>query len=414
MEYKKAKSEIYILKNFLFVLFIVFCIQFTELKLDVIKLSELLLLLLTPFIYLKKINKWILFFLVLFIFWFVQTILFNPIRSFFLLENVSILKRPYLISIGRFLELISCVNLSAIIILVFKNKSKEEKIIFIKYIFDFSFFLMIVNVVFYYSYLNNIIENTRMVYWGDRLRGWFGEGGPYGLMLSFTYVLTFFYKSKYHNLKRFLIILVIYFLAKSKAGVVLVLIWYFIIYYKTIYKKLKEFSIIIVIMLALLFSLIFVKLSKNYIYAISNVKKEMKERPTDINLVMGRIAGVFIFPEMIADYPIFGIGLGNYPIMRNNPKYLEFIPKSPKGKTDAHGFGGLIQLLVDGGLVVFILFAFIIYYLYVKIKRKKNKNENFLAIFLFFFIFGVQIYFLYPWVLLGILISLNEKRKINE
>ena len=66
------KSSLYSTKNFLFVLFVVFCIQFTELKIDVIKISELLLLLITPFIYFKKINKWILFILSLFIFWFLQ------------------------------------------------------------------------------------------------------------------------------------------------------------------------------------------------------------------------------------------------------------------------------------------------------------------------------------------------------
>ena len=129
---------------------------------------------------------------------------------------------------------------------------------------------------------------------------------------------------------------------------------------------------------------------------------------------MGRIAGVFIFPDMIVDYPVLGIGLGNYPIMRNNPKYLDFIPKSPKGETDAHGFGGIVQLLVDGGIVVFGLFLLIMYKFYKDVKKNKNKSENFLLIFLFFFIFGVQIYFLYPWVLLGILTSLNSKLRIDE
>lgn len=412
--YRKVKRDIYILKNFLFVLFVVFCIQFTELKVDVIKLSELLLLLLTPFVYYKRVNKWILSLLFLFVFWFIHTLLINPFRDFYLLKGVSILKTPYLITIGRFLELLSCINLAALICLFFKNKTREEITIYIKYIFNFSLFIMIFNVIVYYLYMNNIIVNTSIVYWGDRLRGGFAEGGPYGLMLSFTFVLSFFYKSKYHYITRVFILFVIFFLAKSKAGIVLILVWYFIMYYKRIYKKLRELNIIVIIAFGIFFSLIFVKLADNYIDDIANVKREMKERPRDINLVMGRIAGLFIFPEMIVDYPLLGIGLGNYPIMRNNPEYLDFIPTSPIGKTDAHGFGGLIQLLVDGGLITFLFFSVIIYRFYVKIKKLKNRNENFLLIFLFFFIFGVQIYFLYPWILLGFLVSLNKKKTINE
>jgi len=117
---------------------------------------------------------------------------------------------------------------------------------------------------------------------------------------------------------------------------------------------------------------------------------------------------------MIQDYPLLGIGLGNYPIMRNNPSYLGVIPVSPIGKTDAHGYGGLAQLLVDGGVFIFILFMYIMYLFYKKVKSLKEGLENYLLIFLCFFIFGVQIYFLYPWVLLGILISLSSKEKLNE
>jgi hypothetical protein len=400
-------------KNFLFVFLVVFCVQFTELKVDVIKISELILLIITPFLYFKKINKWILSLATIFIFWFLQTLLLNPFREFYLLENVSVLKMPYIISIGRFLELVSCINLAALVHLYLKNKDNNEKLILIKAIFNTSFAIMIINVLIYYLHIYGIIEKTELVYWTDRLRGWYGEGGPYGLMLSFTYILTFFYKSKYHHISRIIILFVIFFLAKSKAGIFLVLVWYFIIYSKRLYEKLKELNLIFIVAFSIFFTLIFIKLSEKYIDDIKNVKREMKERPTDVNLVMGRIAGVFIFPKMIVDYPILGIGLGNYPIMRNNPEYLEFIPKSPRGKTDAHGFGGLIQLLVNGGLIIFLSYIYIMYKFYLKIKINENRTENFLLIFLFFFIFGVQIYFLYPWVLFGILIAFNEK-KISE
>jgi len=409
------KNNIFKLKNFLFLFFVVFCIQYTELKIDVIKVSEIALLLLTPLLYLRKVNKWIFYFLFLFTLWFLLTIILNPFKDFYLLQQVSILKKSYLISLGRFLELISCVNLMALVYLFFENKTRLEINNYVKYIFNFCLLFLIINVIIYYLYINGIIKETRTVYWVDRLRAWFGEGGPFGLMLSFTYVLTFFYKSKYHLFIRIFIVYVIFFLARSKAGILLILFWYLILYYKRAYKILRELNIIVIIIGGFVISLIFIELASGYIYAIANVKKEMTERPTDINLVMGRIAGVFIFPEMIIDHPIFGIGLGNYPIMRNNPDYLGFIPKSPVGETDAHGFGGLVQLLVDGGLFIFGLFFFIIYKLYSKLKEKSNAMDtNFLIIFLFFFLMGVQIYFLYPWILMGIIIALSDKKVLDE
>ena len=407
------KNRLFIVKNLLFVLFVVFCIQFTELKIDVIKASEILLLLLTPFLYFKKINKWVLMILTLFIAWFILTMFFNYFRNFYLLENVSALKTPYLISIGRFLELISCVNLTTLIYLFFKDKSKKEIQQYIQDIYEFCFVILIINVVIYFLYMQDYLAETRMVYWGDRLRGWFGEGGPYGLMLSFTFCLSFFYKHKYHLFTRSIIVLVTIFLADSKAGFILILMWFFVYYYGKIYKKLRELNIIVLILSGFFLSFVFSKLAIHYISDITNIKREIAERPTDINLIMGRIAGVYIFPEMIKDYPLLGIGLGNYPIMRNNPEYLGVIPKSPRGESDSHGFGGLVQLLVDGGFLVFLVFLYIIYLFYKKIRPLNEGLEKFIFIFLCFFMFGVQLYFLYPWVLFGILISLGSKKKLH-
>ena len=40
----------------------------------------------------------------------------------------------------------------------------------------------------------------------------------------------------------------------------------------------------------------------------------------------GRLGGAVLVPRMIADHPWTGIGLGNYPLMRNDPHYLQGLP----------------------------------------------------------------------------------------
>lgn len=403
-----AEKVKYGLKEKSFVILLVFCIQFTELKFDVIKITEILLLLLTPFLYYKKINKWVLRFMSLFILWFAVSIVLNPFRDFYQLEGVSILKRPYLITIGRFLELIACVNLMALTIQFLKDKSREEIYFLVKKIVVYSFVLLLILLVIYFTFLIGLIDKTSLIYENERLRGWFAEGGPYGLMLAFIFCLSFFYKSKYNTFIRGVIILSIIFVARSKAGLLLTMVWFTIIYHKRLYNKLRQLNIVVIFLGVLIILIVSVKISHKYIYAIKHVEKEMRERPTDINLVMGRIAGLYIFPEMVRDHLLFGIGLGNYPLMRNNPEYLGFIPHSPPGKTDAHGFGGIIQILVDGGLIFFSMFLSIFYLLFKSLKNNPSLTP-FLYIFLFLFMFGVQIYFLYPWVLLGLIIALLNK-----
>lgn len=409
-------------KEILLITLVILSIHFTEFKIGVVKLSEIILLLLPPFLYSKKINKWCFYFYILFFIWLGISLFFNLHRELPPLKGLSLLKSPYLITIGRFLELIACVNLVSLAYFYFKDKSRKYIIQFVEKVVFISFLLIIFNSFIYLLVTNGVLSGSSLVYITSsnyyRLKGGFIEGGPYGLMLSFLFVLSFLYNSRFNIIIRAFIIANIVFLAKSKAGMLLLVIWAVIYYYKTVYRKIKSLSFIVLLLGGVIALFAFAKLAEVYIEHIQNMEKYVIERPDDTNLIMGRIAGSHIAPKMVLDNPIFGIGLGNYPIQRNLEKYRSFIPASPPGKTDAHGLGGIFQLLVDGGLFILFLFFLIIFFLTKKTLRLKNNLEIFLFAFPCFFLTGVQIYFLYPWFLLGIIISLNEKtdqeKKINS
>ncbi|MFD2588023.1 O-antigen ligase family protein [Croceitalea marina] len=401
------------IKEVLLIILVILSIHFTEFKIGVVKLSEIILLFLPPFLYSRKINKWCLYFYFLFSLWLGVSLFFNIYREFPPLKGLSILKKPYLITIGRFFELIACINLVALIIFYFKNKSHEKLIQFVERIVFISFILIIINSLIYVLVINGIISNSDLVYItfsnDYRLKGGFVEGGPYGLMLSFVFVLSFWYKSRLNIIIRLFIIFNIIFFAKSKAGMLLLVIWGVIYYYKTVYRKIKSLSFIVLLIGGVIAIFAFAKLANVYIEHIQNMEKYVSERPNDTSLIMGRIAGSHIAPKMVLENPIFGIGLGNYPLQRNLKKYRSFIPESPPGKTDAHGLGGIFQLMVDGGIFILFSFILILIYLIKKTMVLRNGMEIFLFVFPCFFLTGVQIYFLYPWFLLGIIISLNEK-----
>ena len=412
MKFNKLTTKISY-KELLLTILVLLSIHFTEFKIGVVKLSEIILPLLPPFFYSKKINKWCLYFYYLFFLWLIVSLSLNIFREFPLLKGLSPLKNPYLITVGRFLELLACINLVALTIFYFKNKSQRRIVQFVKRIVFISFVLIIINSLAYVLVVYGILSNSDLVYItfsnDYRLKGGFVEGGPYGLMLSFIFVLSFLYKSKLNIAIRLFLIFNIVFFAKSKAGILLLVIWMIIYYYKTVYRKIRSLSFVVLILGGIIAMVSFAKLADVYIDHIQNMEQYVSERPNDTSLIMGRIAGSHIVPKMILDNPIFGIGLGNYPLQRNLKKYRSFIPKSPPGKTDAHGLGGVFQLLVDGGLFMFFLFCLILFFLAKKTLSLKNNMEIFLFVFPCFFLTGVQIYFLYPWFLLGILICINNK-----
>lgn len=63
-----------------------------------------------------------------------------------------------------------------------------------------------------------------------------------------------------------------------------------------------------------------------YVYSYMNIEEEIAERGRDYNLVVGRVSALHIVPKMVATHPLTGIGFGNYPLMRNDPNYLDGLP----------------------------------------------------------------------------------------
>ena len=137
------------------------------------------------------------------------------------------------------------------------------------------------------------------------------------------------------------------------------------------------------------------------------IRTSIKERPSDPYLILGRVSGLYIVPVIVKQYPVLGIGIGNYPLLRNNKEIRKFFPLPPKEMIDidSHGLGGIVDVLVDMGLVGLLIFLSIIYLLYKDISRKKERGKILIFTFLCLFMFGVQLCFLYPWIFLGIILA---------
>ncbi|WP_419213232.1 O-antigen ligase family protein [Maribacter sp. X9] len=327
----------------------------------------------------------------------------------------SVLKTPYVLSISRYFEIIACLVLCQITYSFFKT-SKIEFRVYLKWFIDLNILITIFFVIIYFSVYFGLIsiDSTRIVYSDFRLRGYYVEGGPYGLMLSFIFITTSLLKyDKSTKYRRVLLLIVILFLAKSKSGLLCTVLWLGIENYVYLKRKIKQFVYPILIIGITAFTFFFINISEMYVKQLTIVKSSVEERPTDTNLIMGRIPSVFIVPEIINDHSFFGIGIGNYPLLRNNREYRGFFPLPPKEfrVLDSHSLGGIFDILIDTGIIGLFFFSLILINIWKSLKALKFQKRLLIG-FLMLFLFGVQIYFLYPWILLGILISLNENRSI--
>jgi len=390
-------------------LFITFCVQFTDLKIGFVKITELLLLAITPFVLLGKINKYVLYFLMFFSFMAFLGILTTYTLEFTYIEP-SFFKRPYWITLGRYLEIVTCMTLCNIGILYFQYLRKNEE--FDKYIIKFIDLNIIIAFLFAFIYLLVIfniisIDDTRLVYgWDARLRGYFAEGGPFGLMLSFFFILTKYVKNTRGKLlRRIFLFLVIFFMAESKAGTLCCLVWLGIENFGFVKNKLKRLLIPILAIFFIGFVFIFININSMYVRELERVRQAVLERPTDRNLILGRMSGFFITPKMIKKNTLIGIGTGNYPLLRNNKEYRGFFPLPPKKirNIDAHGYGGIMDIIVDNGILGIMIFFLILLKIFGKYRKEKGKIELLLG-FIILFLFGVQIHFMYPWLLLSLIL----------
>ena len=128
----------------------------------------------------------------------------------------------------------------------------------------------------------------------------------------------------------------------------------------------------------------------------------------DPNFMLGRISATVIVPNMLKTQWLQGIGWGNYPLLRNNPQYRTFMPEVPVSMWDATGFGGMLDMIIEAGVILFLIYLF----LYFRIARLINKHFEQSGYMILAYVgpllLGVAIYFSYTWFLLGIVLYFSN------
>lgn len=403
--------------SYKFIAFIIVCtLQLTDYKIGSVKFGDIISILIIVYLFINTTSiSSTKFYRVLYI-----CFTFFIISSFTVIlwvdfyppsSNLGFLNRVGWISISRYIQLIGCLSFSLYIhnIIISHRSSFNDK--FFSYIDQlmfifFSFFIL----TYFLSYLG---FNTPFIYGEHRLRGGYVEGGPFGLFAVAYFILRgclFGFWSK-----KWILLLGCLLIASQSKSAILFLIIILSSYYIFLDKlKLKHIVLIGVFLCILVISINhlfnFSDRLLGYQYDLENIESAIASRKDDPNLVMGRIAGFFIAPEIIRDNAMLGVGLGNYSLVRNNPEYRGVFPAV--SEWDLHGLGGIVNLLIETGFIGLFFLAIPFYKFW---KRSKSKVVKILIfIFVAAQIFGVQTHFQYIWFIIGVATAISNQSKDQE
>jgi hypothetical protein len=249
------------------------------------------------------------------------------------------------------------------------------------------------------------------VYGADqRVRGFFNEGGPYGIFLVSVAVVVLlrahFFAPVFPALRWPVlgVLTAALALSQSKAALLVatglcgVAVWF-------AGRRLQKVAVALVCALVLTTALsLFGGKVFGYFYAYLNLEEAMAYRPDDPSLIMGRIAASVIVPRMIAAHPVLGIGVGNYSLMRNDPEYLQSLP--PVSEWDLPGMGLFGSAAEFGIPLTLFLLALLLRPLSLTRTMGRPAVVALAASFQpLAFLLGVNLNFFYPWLVAAFVLA---------
>lgn len=238
----------------------------------------------------------------------------------------------------------------------------------------------------------------------QRIRGFMNEGGPYGVYLVGVAACACLLarlqapRRSYFFALSVVAILPALILSQSKAAAtaIVLILALLVLLEKSFWAK----ALIIAALASVILVVVVNRRSLNSYagYFATAVDDNLAQAEDAKDEGFGGRAGSFVFlPRMIAAHPIAGIGLGNYPLMRNDPEYLQGF--TPVDHWDLPG-SGLVSYAAELGIPLFVLLLVIVFLPLLKaIQRHAPKTIVVLAaVQPVSLLCGTQVNFFYPWL----------------
>ena len=109
----------------------------------------------------------------------------------------------------------------------------------------------------------------------------------------------------------------------------------------------------------------------------------------------GRLGGAVLVPRMIAAHPWTGIGMGNYPLVRNDPQYLQGLPSNDSWALPGIG---LLAYAAELGMPLFFYLMLLLCLPTWMLRRTPSLVLILAAYQPLAHFFGIHLNFYYPWL----------------
>ncbi len=332
-------------------------------------------------------------------------------NQFFYPADLSLLKHPVWITISRIVELL--IDAGIMIYLVQEFCGDRRTLAFTMKMY---FWTGVASALYsFLTYPLNVLHIADLgTYNADhRMRGFYNEGGPYGLyLLSAILVGVALYKlqwGKRNGLRAGLALLLVAALgSKSKAAVsaAIVMMLVNVLLVQGAKRRAAVFAVFAVGAIVLSVSVDLPEQLRAYRRNAALYERISNANFNDANLVYGRIAGAFIVPRIVAAHPILGVGWGNYGLVRNNPEYRG---ASTWVSDDGEAALGLLGQTADLGipLTLLLMLCLLFPYLYLRRIQAPLYIKNLALLQPIIHLFGGQLNLTYPWVVTAFALGLG-------
>lgn len=250
-----------------------------------------------------------------------------------------------------------------------------------------------------------------------RFRGFYNEGGPYGLYaLSVVLLGIALYRTAWEHRPRLLVALpllvVALILSASKAAIIATAVLLLLngLFASSFTRRIAVVLALGVVFLASFQSVNFGLTLQGFLHAADTYERGSTLHPNDGNYVIGRVAGLFIVPRMVAAHPISGVGWGNYGLLRNLPEYRGASAFAFENDQPALG---LLGDAAEFGIPLDVFLALLLFLPFFLLRRLRRPVylTNLALLQPLVHLCGAQLNLTYPWIVTSFVLGLAYSAK---
>ena len=346
---------------------------------------------------------WLLFFVLA-----VLTAIYSLNRTFYVFDK-GLLHQPVWVSIARLGEVVA--NVAGMLYLGHVFRRHRHKLLFTMRAYLYTgvasaYYSLLCQ--FTFRILHHLLPNS-----SDRANGFYNEGGPYGLYMISVLSLALFLRPLERNravfYTNFLVCLMALALSASKAAYVAIILIFTLLALLAATMKQRLVSLgSLALIVTILISQTNLKAGlERYAQGQRGYEILSNLDPNNPNLTVGRTAGLYLAPKMIAMHPWFGVGFAHYGIVRNTPAYRGL--SAFVSINDVPGLG-MLQYLAELGFPITILLTFLLFAPFTLLRSTTHLRRA-TALGLIqptVHFLGAQLNLTYPWVLSAFAIGLTS------